>query len=303
MKKNTHLVLFICFCFTVHFSAVAQPDLNLWTAKFLVTHLNGIDSDTVWFGCDTAGGPGFQQGLDIIDTNFTGRIRILAYDAQLAADSAFGTCVNLERDIKAFQTGYTTFTFYVLSDSAAGEGIGKLSWDSTYFIFENDSFSLDEALLESEYGYLEAIDGDLIGIAALNSDSTMSYRSGNINIYSDGFIFECNSNLYLLKLNLTVLWNYYQYVGINELLYRKKYLKVFPNPVSDHLIIETPEPIINGTLEIININGVIMFQTPVSNNSNIVINTEDILTPGFYITRVINLPKNEIYFGKFIVSP
>jgi hypothetical protein len=304
MPRNFTLFLFVIALFC-GITAPAQHDLSPWTAKFVVTHPNGIDTDTVWFGADTAGAFGYQLGLDVLDTNLSAPIRILAFDQVVEDSFGFGTCANLSRDIKGFKTGWYEFTFYVVSDtsSSAFGGMAKISWDSTDFMFQNDSFSLDEAYMVSEYGYLNVIDGTIISISGIKTfDSTRFYTSGNINLINDGIAFECNSPHIVMKLTLTILFNYYQWVGIGE-AFELKILNIHPNPARDYVIIQLPSDLTGGIIEIINNQGIPIHRGHIMDNSKISIPIAGYYTPGLYLARIIDIRNRIIYFGKFIVSP
>lgn len=296
--------IMVLLLFTAH-QANAQPDLSPWTAKFVVTHPNGVDSDTVWFGCDTAGGPGYQPGLDVIDTNFAGRIRILAYDEQVEADSGFGTCVNLKQDIREFRTGWYEHTFYVMSDSfsSATGAMATIHWDSTDFMFGNDSFSLDEAYMVSEYGYLDVIDGTIVSISGIKTfDSTRFYNSGDINLINDGIAFECNGNHIVMRLTLTILFNYYQWVGVGE-AFEFKLLNIFPNPAKDYVTLQLPSDLATGILEIVNSQGIPMQREYLIGNAPMTLPKISQYAPGLYLARIVDIRSRTIYIGKFIVSP
>lgn len=302
MRKTSCMILVIAMSLAAG-RLGAQPILNPWTAKFVVTHPNGIDTDTIWFGADSAGAFGYQAGLDIIDTSLSAPIRILAFDQMVEDSFDFGTCVNLSRDIKGFKTGWLEYTFYVLSDtsSSAFGGMAKISWDSTDFMFQNDSFSLDEAYLISEYGYLDVIDATTISISGIRtSDSTRFYTSGNINLINDGFAFECNSNLIVMKLTLTILFNFYQWVGVGE-AFEINRLKIYPNPARENIIIQLPFDFTTGILEIVNSHGIPMHREAVTGKSTISIPNIRQFAPGLYLARINDIQNRAIYIGKFIV--
>ncbi len=289
---------------TAH-QAIAQPDLSPWTAKVVVTHPNGIDTDTVWFGADTAGAFGYQPGLDVIDTNLRAPIRILAFDQVVEDSFGFGTCANLSRDIKGFKTGWVEYAFYVLSDTSSSSfgGMARIGWDSTDFMFQNDSFSLDEATLRSEYGYLEVIDGNRIDISGIRFfDSTRFYTSGSVNLINDGIAFECNSNHIVMRLTLTILFNYYQWVGVGE-AFEFKLLNIYPNPAKDYVTLQLPSDLATGILEITNSQGTPMHREAVTGNSPMTIPNIGQYAPGLYLARIVDIRNQTIYIGKFIVSP
>lgn len=73
--------------------------------------------DSVWIGCSEFGDNGYQDTLDIIDTDFLGPVSIRSFDNQVEDEFSFGICTNLRKDVKGFINGVEiTYTLYALSN-------------------------------------------------------------------------------------------------------------------------------------------------------------------------------------------
>lgn len=96
MKKLLFLIALISS------NLVSAQDLSPWNSYFIVS-AKGY-TDTVWFGCDTAGGIGYQEGLDILDTSdFAKPIKIISYDSIIQQELGTGTCGNLYKPVGWFK--------------------------------------------------------------------------------------------------------------------------------------------------------------------------------------------------------
>ena len=82
-------------------------------------------------------------------------------------------------------------------------------------------------------------------------------------------------------------------VGVNEIKLASGSIKLYPNPTSRNLNIETVE---NGTLFVFNVNGVLLLQKKLTEPSTpIDVNT---LPSGIYLVKMVGVKGVQV--GKFI---
>jgi type IX secretion system substrate protein len=248
MKKNTHLVLFICFCFTVHFSVSAQikiPGVQQqpqWAMPFMFEDANG-DRDTVWIGYDPDASSG-MGGYDsiyneyrLIDTSKFCVIlcpNCLSPNLTYSIDSAWKVEIlsNFISSSIGFINGKMPITMYWVdslfySDSLpfpdlfpAPNGKGIVTCDDLNPKFYNCPL---------EYEVLTLTDSVIPG---------MTYT------YSDSIVFAGDTNWtpgQSLSLIIRIIpFNDFTYLGINGLKGKLK-ITVYPNPVQDRIYIENDE--------------------------------------------------------------
>jgi len=147
--------------------AFAQQD-TVWQADFWVEHPAG-HTDTITLGAAENGGWGLQPGLhETIDTNFATPISILSYDSIVYEQ--YNTCPgNMQRNMMGFEQT-VNYAFYVKSDSfpwvrdSLGfpivDSVVSLYFDTSQLSFKNEKWLLNGISIESEGGYMKAIDGD-----------------------------------------------------------------------------------------------------------------------------------------------
>lgn len=81
------------------------------------------------------------------------------------------------------------------------------------------------------------------------------------------------------------------------LIPQKSFLKVFPNPANEKIIISTDSPLYSGKYQIRNTLGAIVSDGSLSNNNNTTIDVSRLI-PGVYVIHIFN--KGHINVGKFI---
>jgi len=89
-------------------------------------------------------------------------------------------------------------------------------------------------------------------------------------------------------------------VLINEPLHQKAQIVAFPNPASDHIFIELPEPNDKAVLQLYSMAGNVL-KVPVSFDGNLFTLDVHQLLPGMYYARIIG-SKNEINTIKLIIA-
>ncbi len=91
------------------FPFALRAQLPPWNTKIIVINPSGF-TDTVWVGLDEEGDAGYQELLDIIDTDLNHPTGIRAYDSGVEAEFAFGTCTNLRKIFDNLQMKCLLFT-------------------------------------------------------------------------------------------------------------------------------------------------------------------------------------------------
>jgi Secretion system C-terminal sorting domain len=226
---------FICLLLILN-GVTIQAQLPPWITKFIVYHPDGY-TDTLWIGCDENATDGYDEGFDIIDTTFQYPLAIRGYSEEIENDSAFGNCVNLIKDVKGFDNP-AIFTFYVLHDEITGTGFpAQIGWDTTDFKYGYEDYKIDQAYLASEFGYVGGIDATFWLIMNRNNEDTsdISFPTQPIDIVPENSVYECSPQHYIVKVTATVFFADYT-VNINERDFKGK---VYPNPVTEKLFIET----------------------------------------------------------------
>lgn len=218
-----------------------NAQLPPWNTKFVVYHPDGY-TDTLWIGCDENATGGYDEGLDIIDTTFQYPLAIRGYSEEIENDSAFGTCVNLKRDIRNF--GYpAVFTFYILNDEIGAEENIYLGWDSASCIYNYGSIKINYIKVSSSNGYLEGIDNSeilLFGINDFDSSDVIFHYNDSIKVISESSAFECSPSDPVVKLQLEVNLKDYTLEIPGQTL--NQTTKIYPSLTTDFLTIEISVP-------------------------------------------------------------
>ena len=237
--KKLFLLLFLISSLTITYA-----QLPPWNTKFVVYHPDGY-TDTLWIGCDENATDGYDEGLDIIDTSFHYPLAIRGYSEELENDSAYGTCVNLKKDVRGF--GYpAVFTFYILHGEIGAEENVYLGWDSSDCIYNFESIKINYIKVSSSNGYLEGIDNSeilLFGINDLDSSDVIFHYNDSIKVISESSAFECNPSNFVVKLQLTVNLKDYS-IGISDQWFNCT-SKIYPSFTHDFITIEIAFPKMN----------------------------------------------------------
>lgn len=224
MKK----VLFLLIIFLSTNNIYAQ---KTWRAKLYVHFLdsaNKIRTDTVWVGCDTAGGDGFQAGLDVFDT-IGANYKILSHDSLVQVQ--YGTdCGNVKTNIKKFSYTPVSFDFYAMGK------IVSLSWDTTDFIYDDslNKYYLENASLISYNGYILGIDINTHFIV-WRFNGKNYFNKDSIWAAEESPLFYCNRSFDLFRFRLYVRFS--QSLKFEGLYWVDKEIDVSitPNPFNNYI--------------------------------------------------------------------
>lgn len=267
--KLLSLSLMLVYSFV---SNAQQP----WRAKLFVHFLesnNQIITDTVWFGCDSLGNIGYQEGLDVFDTTYAPN-RVLGFDS-LVQIQRHTDCVNLKQNVKSFNIGLVEFNFY-----AIGNVIG-VSWDTADFKYDDPVYKLRGAWISSKNAYLKDIDAyEYVFYNELRPSDKFSKDS--IKVVPNGHLAnECSFPALVVHFNLEVALGY-KNIGIAEALKSGIEYTSFPIPTHDFLNINfrsTSE----HTVQITNKLGKVVLILNLPEREN-VINMESLPGGVYYMT-------------------
>lgn len=319
--KKALFILTTIFCF----GATAQ-DLSPWNTSFVVSA--GGYSDTVWFGCDTGGGVGYQEGLDILDTStFNKPLKIVMYDSIVQKELGTGTCGNLKRNIKSFKEtktrydnnpigGYyensfqTEFNFYVLLDAdvidttSRGGGLystlGTITWDKSEFSFENDSFEITHGMIILNNGWF------INTLGQTYYDIFAPVTSGNISVLIDpidpGCILESSKYEIISSLRLSVKNNLYSTTRFIQSIVETDNVigKIYPNPSNGNFTIEFND-FKNAYIVISDIVGRSIYKETINDQQKSIIRLYDVLD-GLYLLQVYDDESNLIGVKKILID-
>ncbi len=234
-----------------------------WILDFIAHHPTKPVNDTSWFGLDTAGGWGYQTGIDSIDTlGFQPPVAILAYDSVVKEEFNIANCINLRKDIKGFKNGTIKFHFYVLSDtSTSDEGIVKITWDKDNLIYSNKDYAITYIQLQSINGFINGIDN--YHTFLYDNRDTINYPdwinpADTAILISENPSFECNSNERIIKLNLVIGINDWLSTSVIDNSFPNR-LSVYPNPTNQGIYVKFSKRF-SGTIHLYNTLGQIVAQ-------------------------------------------
>jgi hypothetical protein len=234
MKKT--LITLLAF-FTSLSSIIAQ---NPWTGKLYLHFLdsnNAALTDTIWFGCDSLGGVGYQSGLDKIDTTVTAN-KAIGSDSQIR--TAFNTgCGNVKQNVLGFAlNNVVRFPFY-----SFGKIVG-ISWDTLDFVFPttvDTTYKFRSIILKSTNAFLFAIDAyDFVLYNYYRSSGFQSDFSfhDSIPVIADGNpVIGCNHPYQMSEFMLEVWMGKFN-VRLDE-LHQKSDWTIYPNPTVNSLFIKS----------------------------------------------------------------
>jgi hypothetical protein len=213
---------------------------NPWTGKLYLHFLdsnNAALTDTIWFGCDSLGGVGYQSGLDKIDTTVTAN-KAIGSDSQIR--TAFNTgCVNVKQNVLGFAlNNVVRFPFY-----SFGKIVG-ISWDTLDFVYpttDDTTYKFRSIILKSTNAFLFAID---IYDYILYDSYNLNWKGGNFSIHdsipviADGNPAMSCSYPYQTGEFMLEVWMGKFNVGLDE-LHPKSDWTIYPNPTINSLYIKS----------------------------------------------------------------
>lgn len=293
MKK----ILLLTFVLFAANSFAQKP----WRAKLFIHFLdsnNKAVTDTIWFGLDSLGDEGYQEGLDVFDTDDEVNT-ILSHDSLV--QNQFNTyCGNLKYNIKKMNYGVTTFDFYALGR------IMSMSWDSLDFLYEDtlNQFFLQSAWLTTNSGFLGNIDRDNYSIISRYVDKNY-YLRDSILAFSESPRKTCNRNnwIYNFKLNVGFVQRL-RYVGVNDIPIND--LTVYPNPFSNNIYLSFKnEAFVNKlNIKIYTNVGLLIKEILINSSNNFSytnLNLEE-LVEGIYIMTIEDETNRKVSYHKMIKS-
>ena len=115
-----------------------------WRAKLYVHFNLGFNqsiTDTIWFGCDSLGNEGYQEGLDQLDTIFNEN-KVFFEDAIVKNQLGLNTPYNLNTSIKGFKNGEITFNVQTFGPTES------LSWDTLDFFYDSSLYHLSSVFIK-----------------------------------------------------------------------------------------------------------------------------------------------------------
>jgi hypothetical protein len=286
LMKHSLLLLIVANFVLCSIKSSAQAP---WRAKLFVHFLdsnNQIVTDTVWFGCDSLGAEGYQEGLDVIDTNLQWN---KVYSADDLIKAQYNTdCVNLKTNIREFNTDRfkgITFLFYCIGNPIS------MSWDTSNFIYQIDStYRFSSARINSKNGYVYAIDAKEYLICAdrytrINNEyfyDGFEFESDSIRIIPESLIPECKINS-AFSLEVKLLMGWHQFTGIDK-YYLTNQLITYPNPFNDKLFIESNINQQKYNYSIISLQGIEQLQGTIHADKQEIDTNQ--LAPGIYFMQL-----------------
>lgn len=272
-----------------------------WTAKFMLQGSSG-DMDTVWIGCSEYGAEGYQDTLDVIDTEFTGPVSIRSYDEQVEDEFGFGTCTNLKKNIKGFLSDeIITFTIYALSNEYPSDDSFLLKWDTLDLIFNEDGYHLTYLHLKTEYGYLSGIDNvdfTPFYIDIEDNDTVNEFINDYTELFPLDTLTNCSNGNWALKIDVTILFNSYPVTIRQESVFDE--LKIYPNPTISTINLQLSDELKDSRITIFNIQGEAVLTYELDSNQLIKKIDVSNLLPGVYFTHIYDSANSLVCINKFV---
>jgi hypothetical protein len=274
MKKVLH-ILTLLLAFATYATAQAP-----WRAKFIIYFLdsaNNLVPDTVWFGCDSLGGEGYQEGLDVYYDLPVRKNSVFSIDNKLGIDTP------LKKNIIAFETG----KHLRIKLKCYGLPVA-IVWDSLDFSYsENERFYMSYAEIENNQGvYFDIIHKTFITLYYQPNYYIPGnyYYKDSINIYNALTQTEIDLLVYYtdtsFRIGLNTSYNESDYIYYSN---EKLYIQLAGNE--------------SGRCKILNHFGVELVNSEVLSQNRDVIDLSD-MKSGIYFA-IISTPSSR-YVKKFI---
>jgi hypothetical protein len=287
-------LVFLGILFFSGFSYSQDP----WKAKIMLHNPTTNQVDTVWIGCDVAGGYGFQEGLDIMDTSLKS-FSIYSHDSTITSPQ----CFNLKEDYRNFINGSIYFNVQIVDTTAqAWNEYDYIKIDTNDFKFDNDYFKITYVYVQVlNGGYLEFVDNFetyiYTGYDTIDDDPTFIIDS--ISLILESNPFNCLQLYGQMRLKLVIGFNDYLTTGLSFDKPIGGY-KIFPNPTSGLLTLENSFQYEN--IELFDLSGRMIYQTvlptPLENG---LLDLTD-LQEGLYVLRLHYKKDSRIINLKLIIS-
>jgi hypothetical protein len=274
------LLFFLLLLIT--FIGNAQPP---WRAQLFVhfyTDSGRIVTDTVWFGCDSLGAEGYQEGLDVIDTNLQWN---KVYSADDLIKAQYNTdCANLKTNIRGFKKKESYFTFYAIGNPVS------MSWDTLDFMYFDSTYRLCLVEIRPLNGYIASIDRKYYEVAG-DSYSIINgqyiYRGFWINRFDSVEVIPesrnngCTFSRRVFEFRLNIYMGWQDFTGLEELI-ANGVLSIYPNPFSNSITIRNTSDVQFNEAVLYNMQGEVILKENL-NNELTSINTSHLAQGIYYL--------------------
>jgi hypothetical protein len=293
VKRIFFLFLYLFF---VQLAFAQKP----WRAKLFIHFLdsnNKLVTDTIWFGLDSLGDEGYQEGLDVIDT--VGSVnKILSHDSLV--QNQFNTdCGNLKYNIKKIKYGETRFDFYAMGR------IMSMSWDTLDFLYEDtlNKYFASNCILRAYNGYIGGIDRVQFFLMAAEKNKIYFSKRDSIEAFAESPLSNCNRQFNVFAFSFTVaFFDKLRNLSIKET--EKTNFLISPNPFKDNVKISFKNEAFHNklNLKVHSITGKLVKETYLSINGNVAnIDLVD-LEEGIYILSIEDETNCKVSYHKIIKS-
>ncbi len=270
-----------------------------WRAKLFIHFLdsnNKAATDTIWFGLDSLGDEGYQEGLDVFDT--VGSVnKILSHDSLV--QNQFNTdCGNLKYNIKKMKYGETRFDFYAIGGSIS------MSWDTSDFLYEDtlNKYFASNCILRSYNGYIGGIDRVQFFLMGTQKNK-IYFNRDSIEAFGESPLFNCNRQFNVFAFSLTVA--FFEKLRNNSLNKIENInLTISPNPFKNNVKIVFKNDVLSNklNLKVHTIIGKFLKETYLSvNDGDANIDLAD-LDEGIYILSIEDEVNRKVSYHKIIKS-
>ena len=270
-----------------------------WKAKLFIHFLdsnNKAVTDTIWFGLDSLGDEGYQEGLDVFDT--VGSVnKILSHDSLV--QNQFNTdCGNLKYNIKKMKYGETRFDFYAMGR------IISMSWDTTDFLYDDtlNSIYLSYSILTPQNGYIRGIDAENFYMLSRYKNKRYNLRD-SVFVINESPLFYCNRQYRAFGFSLTVAF-VKELSNLSVKQTEETNFLIGPNPLKDNVNISFKNEAFHNklNLKVHTISGKLVKETYLSvNDGDANIDLAD-LDQGIYILSIEDETNRKVTYHKIIKS-
>ena len=292
IKRIFFLILYLVF---VQLVFAQKP----WKAKLFIHFLdsnNKAVTDTIWFGLDSLGDEGYQEGLDVFDT--VGSVnKILSHDSLV--QNQFNTdCGNLKYNIKKMKYGETRFDFYAMGR------IISMSWDTTDFLYDDtlNSIYLSYSILTPQNGYIRGIDAENFYMLSRYKNKRYNLRD-SVFVINESPLFYCNRQYRAFGFSLTVAF-VKELSNLSVKQTEETNFLIGPNPLKDNVNISFKNEAFHNklNLKVHTISGKLVKETYLSvNDGDANIDLAD-LDQGIYILSIEDETNRKVTYHKIIKS-
>lgn len=278
-----------------------------WRAKLFLLYKdsnNKFITDTVWFGCDSLGDYGYQEGLDIIDTTIS-KNKVLCSD-DFIRDEFNTDCANLKVNIRNFQLKSSYFNFYAFGIPYA------ITWDSSDFKYFDTTFRLGAITINALNGGLNGLDVKkyLIGgdVYQLVNDSLVyvrsKYKQDTVVIFREGnHVSECSDTLPVFKFQIEIFMGAFT-LGIQDIYAcNTDQWTLYPIPFQDYLTVKpnSGAKSVDIKVGIYDMSGNLLKEEYLDQSDLPRIDTKEIIS-GIYLVRIYDKYNNSVIVSSKVIK-